>query len=1337
MNGYESTFKQPDGTEITLRFYGDEFYARTETVDGYTVVFDPATQSYDYASVASDGKKLLKTGMQVGKGNPQALGVKKHLDIDPAERNAIALSRFKRWDDATGNSKRWAEIKAGMQAADAKLSSTQLAPGVSSAPADEGIAFAPPSFTTTGNKMGLTLLIDFTDAPATIPQTNIIDFCNGDSYTGYGNNGSVKKYFQDNSNGMLIYSNVVTVYIRMVQPKSYYNITTNDCGDQANILIKDALDIMKALPNYATEIMPTFNDLTVDGSNRAVAFNVFYAGSRPATWSKGLWPHSWSLYNVGEQALGNGKSVYKYQLTDIGSSLNIGTFCHENGHMLCGFPDIYDYGYDSTGGAGAFCLMNSGGGNTLICAYLRRAAGWCTTTDFNNSTNFTASLTATVGHADFNKIYRYPNPAAPTTEYFLFENRQKTGRDSSIPASGIAIWHIDQLGNKDNQSRVRNTSHANYECTLIQADNLWHFNNDVNSGDSKDLYYLGNSASGYTNAFNDTTGPDANWWSGASSRLWAYNFSASGASMTFQLGVPTNTLVVLSPHGGELLYRGATNDIQWTSTVSGNVKIELYKGGSLDTTLSANEVNDGSYLWAIPVGQTVAADYKIKISSVDNPSYTDLSDANFSIAIPPTLEDVLDTTGITWSSSGNLPWFAQSATSHDGVDAAQSGAISDSQSSSLETTLAGPGTLTFWWKVSSELNYDYLRFYSNGVEQAASLAKISGDVAWVQKTVSLPAGNTTVKWEYKKDSSVASGSDAAWVDQVVWTPSTAPEIAVEQPAGTNLVDGSSTINFGSVNMGSSSAPFTFIVNNLGTANLTGLALAKSGTHSNDFTLGSLGSTTVAPGTSTTFTVTFSPGSTGTRSAALQIASNDGNENPFDITLTGTGVGAGPLDVSPGTPLSASGTCGGPFSPGSQAYVLSNSGGASLNWTATKSTAWLNLSSASGALAAGASTTVTVSIATSANSLAKGVYNDTVAFTNTTNGTGNTTRNVTLTVNGLPASVTLGNLSQVYNGSSRAVTTATSPTGLVVNVTYAGSPAAPTNAGSYAVVATIADAIYQGVTNGTLVVSRAMPTVTNWPTASSIDVGQALSNATLAGGSASVPGTFSFVWPTNTPPVGVYTAAVTFVASDSINYTNVSGSVVITVIDIYKVPFYETFESRQRTDLDGQYGWVTFGTVVQTNKAWGGSTNAAQITGESGYLKHAFNDGRTKVWTDMRVQVVQSPEKPKPDTNSTVAVYVWTNSVVWVFDGTNAFSTGIAVVQGSNVWTRFTTLSDYTTKKFVLFVNDQRVGKYSFYNTNVVNFSELKVGGQSTFVDSIGVTPNQPAMKYMPSLILLR
>jgi hypothetical protein len=327
-----------------------------------------------------------------------------------------------------------------------------------------------------------------------------------------------------------------------------------------------------------------------------------------------------------------------------------------------------------------------------------------------------------------------------------------------------------------------------------------------------------------------------------------------------------------------------------------------------------------------------------------------------------------------------------------------------------------------------------------------------------------------------------------------------------------------------------------------------------------------------------------------------------------------------------------------------------------------------------------------------------------------------------------------NLSQIYDGSARVVTYTTSPTGLTVTVTYNGSGSAPTSVGTYAVTGTVVSATYEGSASGNLTVSKASVTVSTWPTATSIILGQALSNAVLSGGSASVAGTFGYVSPATIPSAGVTNAAVVFTPTDGVNYLSVNGTVPVTVVDIYAVPFLEPFESRTLGNLNGQYGWNADGTVVQTNKAFAG-TKAAQISGGGGYLKHTFSDGRTKVWADLRVQVVYSPEKPIPEADATAAVYVSTNAMVMAFNGTNVVSTGIAVSQGE--WVRFTMFSDYTTKKYTLYVNDVRVNKYSFYNAAVTNFTELKVSGEATFVDNIGLTPSQPAMKYMPSLILLQ
>jgi hypothetical protein len=84
---------------------------------------------------------------------------------------------------------------------------------------------------------------------------------------------------------------------------------------------------------------------------------------------------------------------------------------------------------------------------------------------------------------------------------------------------------------------------------------------------------------------------------------------------------------------------------------------------------------------------------------------------------------------------------------------------------------------------------------------------------------------------------------------------------------------------------------------------------------------------------------------------------------------------------------------------------------------------------------------------------------------------------TLVISKGAGTVTLGNLSQTYNGAAKSASATTTPSGLTVNITYNGSVSAPTNAGSYTVIGTIADANYQGSATNTLVISKGAGTVT--------------------------------------------------------------------------------------------------------------------------------------------------------------------------------------------------------------------------------------------------------------------
>ncbi len=118
--------------------------------------------------------------------------------------------------------------------------------------------------------------------------------------------------------------------------------------------------------------------------------------------------------------------------------------------------------------------------------------------------------------------------------------------------------------------------------------------------------------------------------------------------------------------------------------------------------------------------------------------------------------------------------------------------------------------------------------------------------------------------------------------------STAPEIAVEQPAGTNLTDGAATVNFGTT-LNTRTSTRVFTVKNSGASGLTGLRLRIEGPHASEFTVTATPVAPVVPSGSTTFTIAFQPTAAGTRTATLQILSNDADENPFDINLTGNGV----------------------------------------------------------------------------------------------------------------------------------------------------------------------------------------------------------------------------------------------------------------------------------------------------------------------------------------------------------------------------------------------------------------------------------------------------------------
>lgn len=482
--------KQPDMSSVPVKVWGDEYYQRVESVDGYTLIRD-SKGWICYARLTEDrsdfiatehiynGKKLTRNLLSVPKG--------------------LKLSVEARYQKAKSNKQLMYSEKRKSRDSEFKIADRIL----------------------TGDTIkGLTLLIEFSDEPATVSYQEIENFINQKGYSGFNNNGSVYDYFFDISNGKLNYRNMVTGYYTAKYPKSYYNDASVNYTVRTKELIMEAL---QALDNKGFD----FSVLSTDGNNRILAINTLYTGDPDVGWAQGLWPHQGYLTSFEA----DGVTSRKYQITSLGSSLSIGTFCHENGHLICGLPDLYDYTGDSRG-VGKYCLMANGGGKNPvpINAYFRHYCGWENVTDISSAVRGTLFYHTANSSTSF--LFRNPSDI---NEAFYIESRVKKGRNVQLPDEGLLIWHIDANGSNNNQQM---TAESHYLVSVEQADNLYELENNINTGNSGDLFHAGNKE-----IFSDATSPGARWWDGTYSGLEIFDISAVADTMSFIWGGHQNVAV--------------------------------------------------------------------------------------------------------------------------------------------------------------------------------------------------------------------------------------------------------------------------------------------------------------------------------------------------------------------------------------------------------------------------------------------------------------------------------------------------------------------------------------------------------------------------------------------------------------------------------------------------------------------------------------------------------------------------------------------------------------------------------------------------------------------------
>lgn len=466
--------------EVKLRVFGDEFYARYETIEGYTVVYDIDSKKYCYASLHEG--KLISSGIDITKSVP--IGIPLHLKEDVSPNRSFV----NRYNEAPTNIKPEPNRVFGPN--EGLL---------------EGISI------TKGTVTGLTIIVEFSDLSTSITVNDVHELMNEENYHKNGNFCSVKEYFELMSNKELTYQNHVVGPIKLSREREYY---INE------LFIKEAMDIV-------------MNDMNIDlsqfdsmGRGVVDAVNFLYAGeSIPANF---LWPHSFET-----DLEYNGMKVRSYMLTGLGresSKLRIGTFCHETGHLLCQFPDMYDYGdrdgdSEPSEGIGQYCLMGSGNhlNNGLtpspVCAYLRDLAGWCT-----NKIILTDGI-HNAQHGDYSTVMKYNTDKE--NEYFLIENRTALGLDKHLPSSGLAIYHCDIFGSNEYEE---GTPARHYQCALLQADGKLDLERNKNRGDIGDLF---GEVTGI--AISSDTNPSTKQWDRKESGLVISNITKPDMNIEFEV----------------------------------------------------------------------------------------------------------------------------------------------------------------------------------------------------------------------------------------------------------------------------------------------------------------------------------------------------------------------------------------------------------------------------------------------------------------------------------------------------------------------------------------------------------------------------------------------------------------------------------------------------------------------------------------------------------------------------------------------------------------------------------------------------------------------------------
>lgn len=391
-----------------------------------------------------------------------------------------------------------------------------------------------------GEKKALVILVDFVD------NQYIYGSAEFDSLIYGENQNSLRDYYTEVSYGNFTISKQSTIAGWYRAPEDYSFYVGNEYGI-SDPYPNNAQGLVVAVCNLADPYV-NFADFDEDGDGVVDALFVVHAG--PGAEETGdeddIWSHQWQLSDnssgsPGAYLTNDGVYVDHYSMEperfqDYSARITVGVFAHEFGHIL-GLPDLYDTDY-STNGIGDFGIMASGSWGrvnsqdlpgsspTHLCAWSKYQLGFVSPTEIDRI-GISRLESQSVACAANNAVaYRLlEDPGGPdwdwlggSGEYFLVENRYRSGFDESLPGDGLLILHVD-----DTETDNSNENHP--LVGIMQADGDEEFLLS-DWGSDADLWKNSNYG------FGDTSRPANLDYDGNPTGVWVYNIGPVNLVMT-------------------------------------------------------------------------------------------------------------------------------------------------------------------------------------------------------------------------------------------------------------------------------------------------------------------------------------------------------------------------------------------------------------------------------------------------------------------------------------------------------------------------------------------------------------------------------------------------------------------------------------------------------------------------------------------------------------------------------------------------------------------------------------------------------------------------------------